>query len=326
MSVIVFLLVLFFISLLLALILTPVVKVIAQDLEIVDKPSERKMHRTPIPYCGGVAIYLSVFASLLIAAVIYPFSGHTLTGREMSVFFSLFLGGTLTMLVGLIDDIVNMPPKVKLLCQIVIVLIIVQFGVAVTFISNPFGAGIYYLPKWLSIVVTLVWIVGIMNALNLLDGLDGLLAGVTTISALIFLAVSLIKGQFLIAMVMASLAGAALGFLRYNFNPAQLFMGDAGSLLIGILFASCSVIGALKSTATLALFVPVLIMGLPIMDTLWAILRRAKNRQPIFKADKGHIHHRLMNLGLSQRQVVLIIYAINALLGILGLALFHYVK
>jgi len=165
-----------------------------------------------------------------------------------------------------------------------------------------------------------------MNAINLLDGLDGLLAGVSTISATIFFIVAMMKGQILVAILMAALAGATLGFLRYNFNPAQLFMGDTGSLFLGILFACLSVMGALKGTTTVALFVPVFIMGLPILDTLWAIVRRALKKQPIFKADKGHIHHRLMNLGLTQRQAVLIIYAINICFGLVGLALCHCIR
>jgi len=324
-SKIVFSFVLFLIALLLALIITPVYRLIAEKLEITDKPSERKMHKAPIPVGGGVAIYLSFFVTILIATIMFPLSGQTFTSRDTSILFSLFLGGTLTMLVGLIDDILNMPPKVKLLCQIIIGLIVFSFGVSITFIRSPLG-GFFYFPHWLSIIVTLFWIVGIMNAINLLDGLDGLLAGVSTISATIFFIVALMKGQILVAILMAALAGATLGFLRYNFNPAQLFMGDTGSLFLGILFACLSVLGALKGTTTVALFVPVFIMGLPILDTLWAIVRRALKRQPIFKADKGHIHHRLMNLGLTQRQAVLIIYAINICFGLVGLALCHCIR
>jgi len=317
--------VLFLIALLLALIITPIFRLIAEKLEIIDRPSERKMHKAPIPVGGGVAIYLSFFVTILVATIMFPLSGQTFTPRDMSILFSLFLGGTLTMLVGLIDDILNMPPKVKLLCQIIIGLIVISFGVSITFIKNPLG-GFFYFPHWLSIIVTLFWIVGIMNAINLLDGLDGLLAGVSTISATIFFIVAMMKGQILVAILMAALAGATLGFLRYNFNPAQLFMGDTGSLFLGILFACLSVMGALKGTTTVALFVPVFIMGLPILDTLWAIVRRALKKQPIFKADKGHIHHRLMNLGLTQRQAVLIIYAINICFGLVGLALCHCIR
>lgn len=316
---------LFLIALLLALIITPIFRLIAEKLEIIDRPSERKMHKAPIPVGGGVAIYLSFFVTILVATIMFPLSGQTFTPRDMSILFSLFLGGTLTMLVGLIDDILNMPPKVKLLCQIIIGLIVISFGVSITFIKNPLG-GFFYFPHWLSIIVTLFWIVGIMNAINLLDGLDGLLAGVSTISATIFFIVAMMKGQILVAILMAALAGATLGFLRYNFNPAQLFMGDTGSLFLGILFACLSVMGALKGTTTVALFVPVFIMGLPILDTLWAIVRRALKKQPIFKADKGHIHHRLMNLGLTQRQAVLIIYAINICFGLVGLALCHCIR
>jgi UDP-GlcNAc:undecaprenyl-phosphate/decaprenyl-phosphate GlcNAc-1-phosphate transferase len=312
----------FFAALVLALLLTPLVKICAIKLNIVDKPNERKVHKVPIPVGGGVAIYLSFFITLMSAMALYHFSGHIFTGRDLSIVISLALAGSLILVVGLIDDIRNMPPKVKLACQILIILLIIPFGVTINFLSHPRG-DIIYLPRWLSIALTLFWIAGIMNAVNLLDGLDGLLAGVSSISAILFLFVSLIKGQYFIALIMAILAGSTLGFLRYNFNPAQLFMGDTGSLFLGMTFAILSVVGALKGTTTVALFVPVFIMGLPILDTLWAIVRRAKNRQPIFKADRGHIHHKLLGLGLSQRQVVLVIYAINICFGLIGLYLCH---
>jgi len=320
-----FIVLFFSMALLLSLLLTPLWKRIAEKLGIVDKPNERKMHTVPVPVCGGVAIFASFFAALASAVFFYSSTGQVFTSRDLTITLALAIGGTLTLIVGLIDDIRNMPPRVKLMCQILIILFIIPFGVSITFLSNPAG-GIFYLPRWLSILVTLFWIAGIMNAVNLLDGLDGLLAGVSAISATVFLVVALMKGQFFIALVMAILAGATLGFLRYNFNPAQLFMGDTGSLFLGIVFAILSVVGALKSTTTVALFVPVCIMGLPILDTLWAIIRRAKNRQPIFKADKGHIHHRLLSLGLHQRYVVLIIYGINICFGLIGLTIAHVFK
>jgi UDP-GlcNAc:undecaprenyl-phosphate/decaprenyl-phosphate GlcNAc-1-phosphate transferase len=312
----------FIAALVFALLLTPLVKMLAIKFNIVDKPNERKVHKVPIPVGGGVAIYLSFFITLLLAIALYHFSGHVFTGRDLSIVISLALAGTLILIVGLIDDTRNMPPKVKLMCQILIILLIIPFGVTINFLSHPRG-DIIYLPRWFSIALTIFWIAGIMNAVNLLDGLDGLLAGVSSISATIFLCVSIIKGQYFIALLMAILAGSTLGFLRYNFNPAQLFMGDTGSLFLGMTFAILSVVGALKGTTTVALFVPAFIMGLPIIDTLWAIVRRAKKKQPIFKADREHIHHKLLGLGLSQRQVVLVIYLINICFGLVGLFLCH---
>ncbi|MBI2252737.1 MAG: undecaprenyl/decaprenyl-phosphate alpha-N-acetylglucosaminyl 1-phosphate transferase [Armatimonadetes bacterium] len=193
----------------------------------------------------------------------------------------------------------------------------------IDFITYPFG-GIILLPKILSFLITLFWIVGITNAVNLLDGLDGLLAGITVISALTFGGVAILKHQFLAAILMLALGGAALGFLPYNFYPAKIFLGDAGSLFIGVILAVLTIMGAFKTTATLALFIPILIMGIPIFDTAYAILRRFLTKKPIFKADREHIHHNLLNLGLSQRQVVCIIYLINFILGILGLILAYY--
>ena len=225
---------------------------------------------------------------------------------------------------GFIDDIINMPAKVKLLCQIFTVSIVMFFGILVNFFTNPFGEGLIYLPIYIAVPVTIFWIVGITNAVNLLDGLDGLLGGITVISAIIFLFVSIMKGQLLVAGIMVALAGSALGFLKYNFHPAKIFMGDTGSLFIGSIFAIASVVGGLKTTTTVAMVIPFLIMGLPIFDTAWAIVRRASNHQPIFKPDKGHIHHRLLALGLTQVQAVLIIYSINILLGLIALSVCYF--
>ena len=189
----------------------------------------------------------------------------------------------------------------------------------IDFITDPFGDFIY--TEWLAIPVTIFWIVGLTNTVNLIDGLDGLAAGVATIASVTIFLVALQQNILLVAVLTAALAGAAMGFLYYNFNPARIFMGDSGSMFLGYMLAGISVIGAVKCAATIALIVPILALGLPILDTTFAIVRRYRGGVPIFKPDRGHLHHRLMDLGFSQRQAVLLMYVISALLGLSAVAL-----
>ncbi len=319
-----FYLFLFLTALISSLLITPLVMKIALKKGFVDKPDERKMHKQPVAYGGGIAIFLSFMLAVVLGFVLLYFYKIELPTRDMHIIQAFVIGGFLAALTGFIDDWKSMPAKVKLLCQLLSILVIMPLGVSMTFISNPFGETLIYLPKWLGIGLTLFWMAGIMNAVNLLDGLDGLLGGVSAISALVFVCVALMKGHFLVAGIMIILVGSALGFLKYNFNPAKIFMGDTGSLFIGMVFAIASIIGGLKTTTAFALLIPFLIMGLPIIDTSWAIIRRAKNRQPIFKPDKGHIHHRLLGLGLTQKQAVCIIYVINLVLGLTAIAICYY--
>jgi len=305
------------------LILIPIVKRIAVACGALDKPNARKVHQVPIPLWGGLGVSIGYFLSL--GAVIWLSSSFraALTDNMISQLIGMTIGGVLIVIVGMIDDRFGMPAKVKLALQLIIGAVMYYFGVRIDYIAVP-SYGVYFLSAWQSIAVTLFWIAGITNALNLIDGLDGLLAGVSFTVAAVFFVVSILKGQFVIALVMACLLGCSLGFLRYNFNPAQIFMGDTGSLFFGLMFAGWSIIGLLKSTATFAFVLPLFLMAVPIFDTAFAIVRRLIAHKPIFQADKGHLHHRLLALGLSQRQVVLVIYAINTLFGLCGLALFYW--
>lgn len=305
------------------LILIPIVKRIAVACGALDKPNARKVHQVPIPLWGGLGVSIGYFLSL--GAVIWLSSSFraALTDNMISQLIGMTIGGVLIVIVGMIDDRFGMPAKVKLALQLIIGAVMYYFGIRIDYIAVPFY-GVCFLSAWQSIAVTLFWIAGITNALNLIDGLDGLLAGVSFTVAAVFFVVSILKGQFVIALVMACLLGCSLGFLRYNFNPAQIFMGDTGSLFFGLMFAGWSIIGLLKSTATFAFVLPLFLMAVPIFDTAFAIVRRLIAHKPIFQADKGHLHHRLLALGLSQRQVVLVIYAINTLFGLCGLALFYW--
>lgn len=306
----------FFLGFALTLILTPIVRDMARRSGALDQPDPRKVHKVPTPLWGGLAVSTAFFIALLTVLLtcgLKPLITPPLIG--------LLVGGAAIVLVGMWDDRHGMPAKVKLLAQIGIAMIIIGSGVRIDYLSLPF-MGFVYLQEWQAVAVALLWLVGITNAINLLDGLDGLVAGVTFTTAVVFLVVASLNNQWLAVIAMAALAGCALGFLKYNFNPAQIFMGDTGSLFVGLMFAGWALLGFLKTTATVALAIPVVvIMGVPILDTAFAIVRRSLSRQPIFKPDKGHLHHRLLGLGLSQRQAVVCIYVINAMFGLAGLAL-----
>lgn len=297
----------FIIALIAVYILTPLVMKFAVKTGAMDQPDQRKVHKKPIPRLGGLAIYLAFMIALCSTVEI---------NREI---LGLILGGSFIALIGIIDDFINMPAKIKLLGQIVAAGILVFFGIRIDFITNPFGDFIFL--EYLSIPVTLFWIVGITNTVNLIDGLDGLAAGVSTIATITIMLVAWQSGATLVVTIAAALVGASLGFLHYNFNPARIFMGDTGSMFLGYMFAAISIIGAVKSAATIALIVPILALGLPILDTTFAIVRRYRGGVPIFKPDKGHLHHRLLSMGFSQRQAVLLMYVFSAFLGLAAIAL-----
>ncbi|MGI6286440.1 putative undecaprenyl-phosphate N-acetylglucosaminyl 1-phosphate transferase [Moorella humiferrea] len=281
--------------------LTPLLCRLAPRLGAVDKPDARKIHRGLMPRLGGVAIYAGFVAA-------FCFLGY----RE-SEYTGLFLGGTLIMLVGLVDDIKNISPRLKLLGQIAAAALLVAFGVRVEFLTNPFD-GLLMLGK-LAVPVTIFWIVGVTNALNLVDGLDGLAAGTSFIAAVTIAVVAWLNGEGEVALLSLALAASVLGFLPFNFHPARTFMGDCGSMFLGFNLASLAVIGLTKSATVISLFIPVVILGLPILDTFLAIVRRLYNHRPIFAPDKGHLHHCLLAQGLTQRQAVAVIYLVNACLG-----------
>ena len=305
----------FFLALIIAVIATPVVILLAVKTGALDKPDPRKVHNKSIPRIGGVAIY-SAFIISTISITIYA----GVSGEFLKEVIGLMISGTLIFIVGLIDDYKNLPAKIKLLGQIIAAsILVIAFDVRIDFISDPFGDYIYL--EFFAIPATIFWLVGITNTVNLIDGLDGLAAGISAIAAITILLVAMEDNILLIAILTAALAGAAIGFLFYNFNPASIFMGDSGALFLGFMLAGISIIGAVKSAATIALFVPILALGLPILDTTFAIIRRFRGHVPIFKPDKGHLHHRLLALGFSQRQALLLMYVISALLGLSAVAL-----
>lgn len=280
---------------------TPHVKEFAIKSGAMDTPDERKVHSEPIPRMGGLAIYIAVIAAIFLSV------------KMNQQILGMVLGGTVMLAVGIIDDLKQLSAKVKLVGQISAALVLVAFDVRIEWITNPFGPMLYL--DYLSIPITILWVVAVTNTVNLIDGLDGLAAGVSSIASITICIVALQQNLWIVALLTAIIAGSALGFLFHNFNPAKIFMGDTGSLFLGYMLAAVSVMGAVKGAATIALLVPIVALGLPIMDTAFAIIRRYVNGVPIFRPDKGHLHHRLLAMGLTQKQVVLSMYLISGMLG-----------
>ncbi len=293
---------------LLVLLGTPLVKRLAFKVNALDEPEARKVHTQMMPRLGGLAICLGFWVTVLLT-------------QEMSrQLYALLAGGMLITLVGIFDDIKGVTPKTKLLVQVLAAIMVMVAGVKVDFITHPFTTqafnGVIHL-QYLTYPVTLLWIIGITNAVNLIDGLDGLAAGVSAIAAITLGVVAYLETSSQQAAVLAFLLAASiLGFLRYNFHPAQIFMGDTGSLFLGYNLSVIAIIGMTKSTTVISLLLPVVILGIPIADTLFAIIRRYVGGKPIFGADKGHLHHRLLKLGLTHKGTVLSIYGLSAVLGL----------
>ena len=281
---------------------TPLVKRIAFKIKALDEPAERKVHSAPMPRLGGLAICLGFWATVL------------LTTEMTGALYGLLGGGLLITLVGIIDDVRGVTAKQKLAVQIIAACVVMFAGVHIEYITHPLQ-DVVSLGVW-SYPLTLLWIIGITNAVNLIDGLDGLAAGVSAIAAITLGLIAYIETSSQTAGIAFILAASIFGFLKYNFHPAQIFLGDTGSLFLGFNLSVLAIIGLTKSATVISLFLPVVILGIPIVDTLFAIVRRYFGGQPIFSADKGHLHHRLLRLGLSHRGTVLAMYAVSTILSL----------
>lgn len=313
----------FAIALVVTFIVTPLVRRFATRRGLVDRPGGRKVHESPIPRLGGVAIFagVAIAIGLQIAGEMRLGWGGTLVSHGTIDLRTLgvLLGMTIIFLVGLWDDLSNLSPGMKLAGQILAAGVVVASGLRIEYVGDPLGGGLIGLGL-VSIPITLIYIVGFTNVINLIDGLDGLAAGVSAIAATSLLVLAAQGNRLDAAALAAAVIGACIAFLRYNFNPASIFMGDSGALFLGFTLATISLMGVMKSTATIALAVPLLIIGVPIFDTASAIIRRVLHQRPIQEADKGHIHHRLLGRGFNQRQTVLIIYVWCIALAVGGYA------
>ncbi|MFT3714287.1 MAG: MraY family glycosyltransferase [Archangium sp.] len=299
--------------------LTPVARRLSFRWGAVSAPGGRHIHGQSIARLGGLGIFAAVLATVA-ALVATGFANQLLEPEQLKLGLGLLLGGAVMFSVGLVDDIKTLRALYKLYGQILAAGIAWWAGFRVDAIDLPllpsFQTGIFSLP------LTIIWIVGIINAVNLIDGLDGLAAGVVFFAAITNFVVAWLMGTTFVALVMATLAGAVLGFLFFNFNPARIFMGDSGSYFLGFILAACSIAGPLqKASAAVSLFVPLVALGVPIIDTLLAMVRRFLERRPIFSPDRGHIHHRLLDMGITHRRAVLIIYGVTVLLCISAIAI-----
>lgn len=293
---------------------TPLVRRFAFKIGAIDIPKDnRRMHKKPTPRIGGLAI-------------IFGFTVATLCFAQPSrQLYGTLAGAAIIAVMGVIDDCKNLPAKLKFVIQIIAALVVVFAGdIKIDVFTNPnfLSDNPYWvLPEWLSVTLTVIWIVFITNAVNFIDGLDGLAAGVSAIMSISLVFISIRVDEYSIAILGIALMGSCFGFLPFNFNPAKIFMGDTGSTFLGFMLATLSIQGVFKSYAVISFAVPLLILGLPLFDALFAMIRRILRGQSPMTADRGHLHHRLVDMGFSQKQTVFILYAISGVLGITAVLL-----
>ncbi|MEG0258839.1 MAG: MraY family glycosyltransferase [Lysinibacillus sp.] len=295
-----------------SILLTPLVKRLAFRIGAVDAPNYRKVHARIMPRLGGLAIFL---AFLIGVAILYPFliSVPPENTSEYSL-LAIIIGALIIVLTGVVDDMREISAKAKMLGQLIAALIIVFVGgIQIDNINLPFGGVLDF--GFLSIPLTILWIVGITNAINLIDGLDGLAAGVSSIALITLAGMAFIMSNMFVLAIAAILAAATIGFLFYNFHPAKIFMGDTGALFLGFMIAVLSLLG-FKNLTMISFVIPVIMLGIPISDTFFAIVRRLRMKQKWSDPDKSHLHHRLLDMGFTHRQTVLLIYGIAVMFGL----------
>jgi len=295
------------------------------DIEkgIFDRPGGHKLHKKQIPTLGGFAIFLGVLLAML---VVFPFCRSAfISPGSIYNLLGILIGAGIIFLMGLFDDIFGLSPAVKLIAQIFVGLAMCLFDIRIDFINSPFREGYIFLQPWQAWIVTIFWVVAIMNAVNFIDGVDGLACGISGIAAATFLVIALMGWQkehnTISALLAAGVLGCCLGFLPFNFNPAKIFLGDSGSQLLGFLLAAIAITGTFKTPAALTLFVPILILGIPIFDTSWTVLRRSWQGKKLFAADNGHVHHEMLKHGMGPRATVLTLYGVALILGIIAVTL-----
>lgn len=300
--------------------LTPLVERIALKIGAVDHPvEERKVHKDATPRLGGLAIYISFMLALAAMLLCQYFTRSIPYLTFTPQLKGILTGATIILIVGMIDDVRGLSPWTKLIGQFVAASMLIVFGTQIDFMGNPLG-GLISLGFW-SVPLTLLWVVGLTNAINFIDGLDGLASGVSGIAAISLFAFAWQTGQTEIATFSIALAGSTLGFLRHNFYPAQIFMGDSGSMFLGFMVGAITVAGVMKSIVAVALLIPIVIMGVPLLDVVSSVFRRVRKGKPAMQADKSHIHHKLLRKGFSHPQTVGIIYVWCIILSVTAFAI-----
>ncbi|AJA49629.1 putative undecaprenyl-phosphate N-acetylglucosaminyl 1-phosphate transferase [Clostridium pasteurianum DSM 525 = ATCC 6013] len=299
-------------SALISFLITPLVRKLAFSFNVVDVPKDnRRVHKKPIPKLGGLAIYIAFLIMIFLKK-------SPIDQSEIGI----IIGSLIIVIGGVVDDKYNIKPWQKLLFQIAAASFLIFFKVMISVITNPISDVNLYIriANFIAVPLTMLWVIGVTNAFNLIDGLDGLSAGLAFIACITMTIVAFLSGKADMEVITLTiiLGGAILGFLPHNFNPASIFMGDTGAQLLGFLLASIAMRGAIKSASAIVLAVPILALGLPIYDTIFAIIRRKVNGKSIAEADRGHLHHRLLDMGLTQRQAVIIMYLISIALGFIA--------
>ncbi|MFC4712703.1 glycosyltransferase family 4 protein [Planococcus dechangensis] len=299
-----------------SILLTPLVKRLAFRIGAVDRPNYRKVHARIMPRLGGLAIFGSFLIAYFILQPKDPVSS-AIASSWIPIETAIIIGAVIIIITGVFDDMLEITAKAKLLGQLAAAgVVVVGGGLEISFINLPFGGVLDF--GYFSIPLTIIWIVGITNAINLIDGLDGLAAGVSTVALLTLSAMAFIMGDVFVMSMAAILAASSIGFLFYNFHPAKIFMGDTGALFLGFMISVLALMG-FKNVTVVALIIPIIMLGVPISDTFFAIVRRVREKKSISEADKSHLHHCLLNIGFSHSQTVLIIYGIAALFGLAAL-------
>lgn len=303
----------FAVAFLITLIFTPIAKKISVKLGAIDFPKARSVHKEPIPRLGGIAIVVGFLVPFVLLCLFVE-------QLQTQQFLGFLIGAIIIVIAGILDDIFILSAKMKLLFQSLAALCVIATGTIFQIYSFSFDA--IEFTYIINVAITFFWIIGVTNAVNLIDGLDGLAAGVSAISSFCLMMLCMLSGNYMAAIITALLAGTCLGFLPRNFNPSEIIMGDTGALFLGYVLAVTSIIGVYKSYALLTIIVAMFALAVPVFDTLFSMLRRLKNGQPMLVADRGHFHHRLMDAGYSQRLSVFILYFVSIVFGFFGIVLF----
>lgn len=315
--------------------LTPLVIKLATRFNVIDHPSARRVHDKPTPRWGGLAIYIGFVVAVVLTALAHVIIAKTQGIPPQASFnapiLGVLLGGTVVALFGLLDDKFDLSPVFQIAAITAGGAVLLLFGVRIAYVNIPFGDGITL--GWLAVPITLIWIFAVTKTVDLMDGLDGLAAGICAIASATLLVMTfrsvdtewalahsgLVSSFVTVRILSASLLGASLGFLRFNYPPAKIFMGTIGAQFMGFTIATASIVGAFKVAALVAIAVPLLVLAVPILDTAWVVVKRAASRRPVMEADKSHVHHRLLERGLTQRQTIWVIYVLTAALSTAGL-------
>lgn len=313
----------FLLALAISFLVTPRVRRLATRLNIIAHPGGRRIHGRPVPLWGGLAVYAGFTLALLFASKV---GGRFYPEIQLDTkMVGIMVAGALIATIGMIDDLKEMSAGLQAIAIVGVASLLMSFGIKIEFLTNPFAEGMIWL-AWATWPVTIIWTFGLTKTIDLMDGLDGLAAGIGAITAGILALMAYYSFQPAVALVAAVLSGACVGFLRFNFNPAKIFLGTTGSQFIGFTLAAISIIGAFKMATAAAVALPVLVFGVPIFDAIFVVFKRFADRRPVHRPDHSHLHYRLLQRGFTHKQAVLLILGICVVLGVTALMVFYLGK